>query len=290
MVGENGIFIRIFTIDRDILSKAIRRFYLQKPQFLVKKKHFLPLKRNIILPLTSSTIRKTRMKILLLTCACLILMSCQGNTQQQVSLKTTKDSVSYSLGMDIGKNLKTQKLDVDAAIIAKGMQDYIDSTKLMITPDQSEKVLTAWRMDLMKKQQEEAAVKGEQAKKDGEKFLTENGKKEGVKTTASGLQYKIERLGTGPKPTAEQTVSVDYKGTLLDGTEFDNSYKSGKPAEYPVNGFAPGFAEALQLMSVGSKYTIYIPSELAYGERGAGQVIPPNSTLIFEVELLAIKK
>ena len=230
------------------------------------------------------------MKILLLTCACLILMSCQGNTQQQVSLKSTKDSVSYSLGMDIGKNMKAQKLDVDAAIIAKGMQDYIDSTHLMLTPDQSTQVLTAWRMELMKKQQAEAAVKGEQAKKDGEKFLAENGKKEGVKTTASGLQYKVDKMGTGPKPTADQTVTINYKGTLLDGTEFDNSFKRGEPTTYPVNRFAPGFAEGLQLMPVGSKFTLYIPSALAYGEQGAGQVIPPNATLIFEIDLLDIKK
>ena len=230
------------------------------------------------------------MKTFLLACACLILMSCQGNTQQQVSLKTNRDSVSYSLGMDIGKNMKAQKLDVDAALIAKGLQDYIDSTHLLLTPDKSEACLTTWRMDLSKKLQADAAVKGEQNKKDGDAFMSANKTKEGVKTTATGLQYKVDKMGTGPTPTKEQTVSVNYRGTLLDGTEFDNSYKRGTPATFPLNGVIPGWTEGLQLMPVGSKFTFYIPSELAYGERGAGATIPPNATLIFEVELLEIKK
>ncbi len=230
------------------------------------------------------------MKTLILACACLVLMSCQSNTQQQASLKTNKDSVSYSLGMDIGKNIKSQKLDVDAAVIAQGLKDYFDSTKLQLTPEQQQQVITAWRTQLMKQQQAEAAAAGEKAKAEGEKFLADNKTKEGVKTTASGLQYKIDKLGTGAKPTAEQTVTVNYRGTLLDGTEFDNSYKRGEPATFPLNGVISGWTEGLQLMPVGSKFTFYIPSEMAYGERGAGQQIPPYSVLVFEVELLEIKK
>ncbi|TAK54517.1 MAG: FKBP-type peptidyl-prolyl cis-trans isomerase, partial [Bacteroidetes bacterium] len=208
---------------------------------------------------------------------------------QKAELKSTKDSVSYGLGMDIGKNIKTQKLDVDGAIIAQALQDYLDSAKLSLTEEQSQAVLAAWRMGLMKKQQEEAAAQGEKNKKEGETFLEENKKKEGVVTLPSGLQYKVMKSGSGPKPTATQTVTVHYKGTLIDGTEFSSSYTNGEPITMPLSQFIPGWSEGLQLMSVGSKYTLYIPAGLGYGERGAGGAVPPNATLIFEVELLEIK-
>lgn len=132
--------------------------------------------------------------------------------------------------------------------------------------------------------------KSEAAKADGVKFLEENKKKEGVQTTASGIQYKVNTMGTGPKPLATDRVKVHYTGKLIDGTVFDSSVERGEPAVFPLNGVIPGWTEALQLMPVGSKWTIYLPSDLAYGERGAGQQIPPHSTLIFEVELISIEK
>ncbi|MBI3194496.1 MAG: FKBP-type peptidyl-prolyl cis-trans isomerase [Ignavibacteriae bacterium] len=229
------------------------------------------------------------MKILWLACASLILMACQSNTQQQVEIKSNKDSVSYSLGMDIGRNIKAQALDVDTKIIAQGLMDFFDSTKLLLKDEQAQQCLTTWRMALMQKQQAEAAVKGEENIKKGVEFLEENKKKEGVVTTASGLQYKVIKEGSGAKPTADKTVTVHYTGTLIDGTKFDSSVERGEPATFPLNGVIPGWTEGLQHMTVGSKYMLYIPAELGYGERGAGQSVPPNATLIFEVELLEIK-
>lgn len=230
------------------------------------------------------------MKTLFLTCACLIFMACQSNTQQQVNLKTTKDSVSYSLGMDIGNNIKTQKLDVDIAVMAKGLQDYFDSAHHVLKVEQCQQILSVWRTELMKKQQAEVAIQGEKNKKDGETFLAENKTKEGVVVLPSGLQYKVLKEGNGPKPTAEQSVSVNFTGTLIDGTEFENSYKQGQPVTFQLRGVIAGWTEGLQLMSVGAKYKFYIPPELGFGERGTGGSVPPNATLIFEVELLDIIK
>ncbi len=229
------------------------------------------------------------MKYVWISVLCACLMACQGNTQNKAQLKTSKDSVSYSIGMNIGQNLKAQMVDVDPMIVGQGIKDILDSSKTLMTEDQAKDCMMAFQKTMMAKQEEKMKVDGEKNKTAGAAFLAENKAKQGVITLPDGLQYKVDKMGTGKKPDSTSTVSVNYIGKLLDGTEFDNSYKRGQPAEFPVRGVIRGWTEALQLMPVGSKWTLYIPSELAYGERGAGGAIPPNATLIFEVELLGIK-
>lgn len=216
-------------------------------------------------------------------------MACQGNTQNKSEMKTQKDSVSYGIGMNIGKDMKRQSIDVDPDLIAQGIKDAISGGKALMTEDQQRDVMTSFQKTLMAQREAKAKEAGEKNKKDGEAFLAANKTKDGVKTTASGLQYKVLKMGDGKKPQATDKVSVNYSGRLIDSTEFDSSYKRGQPTEYPVSGFIKGWIEALQMMPVGSKWELYIPSDLAYGERGNGQIIGPNATLIFELELLAIK-
>ena len=208
---------------------------------------------------------------------------------QDVTLKNQKDRLSYSIGMDIGMTLKNQSIDVDPAIVARGIKDSISGQNPLMTEQEMRETINTFQKEMMAKQQEVAKQQGEKNKKEGEAFLVENKKKEGVKTLPSGLQYKVIKAGTGKKPKAADTVTTNYRGTLIDGTEFDSSYKRGKPATFPVNGVIPGWTEALQLMEEGAKWQLFVPSNLAYGERGAGGQIGPNATLIFEVELLAIK-
>ena len=217
------------------------------------------------------------------------IMACQGNTQEQAHIKSFKDSISYSIGMNIGKDLKHQSIEIDPDVLAQAIKDVIADRKLLLTDDQVRSCMGSLQKEVMAKQDQKNKVEGDKNMKEGQAFLATNKTKEGIKVTASGLQYKVLKEGTGPKPTATQTVSVHYRGTLLDGTEFDSSIKRGQPAEFPVNGVIKGWTEALQLMPVGSKWQLFIPPDLAYGPQGAGGTIGPNATLIFEVELLAIK-
>lgn len=218
-----------------------------------------------------------------------LLLACQGNTQNKAELKTTQDSVSYIIGVSIGKNLKAQKVEVSLDQLARGIKDATDSSTLLINDEQAQAIMSAFQQRMMDQQEAEAHAAGEVHRKEGQAFLEENKKKAGVKVTASGLQYKVIKMGTGPKPKADQTVSVHYKGMTIDGKEFDSSYKRGEPVTFGVGQVIKGWTEALQMMPVGSKWELYIPAELAYGDRGAGQTIPPGATLIFEVELLGIK-
>jgi FKBP-type peptidyl-prolyl cis-trans isomerase FklB len=204
--------------------------------------------------------------------------------EKSAQLKDQKDKVSYSIGMQIGFNLGRQKVDINTDVLAAGIKDAI-AGKPQLTPDQVKEIMETFEKDMEKKQKEA----GEKNKAEGTKFLEENKKKEGVKTTASGLQYKALKEGTGAQPKATDTVTVNYRGTLINGTEFDSSYKRGQPATFPVNGVIKGWSEALQLMKAGSKYQLFIPASLAYGERAVGGDIGPNSTLIFEVDLLEVK-
>src|SRR5947208_3847316 len=199
-------------------------------------------------------------------------------------LKDQKDKVSYSIGMQIGFNLGRQKVDVNPDVLAAGIKDAI-AGKPQLTPDQVKDIMAQFEKDMEQKQKQ----LGEKNKTEGTKYLEENKKKAGVKTTASGLQYKVVKDGTGAQPKATDMVTVNYRGTLIDGTEFDSSYKRGQPATFPVSGVIPGWSEALQLMKVGSKYQLFVPSNLAYGERSVGPDIGANSTLLFEVELLDAK-
>jgi FKBP-type peptidyl-prolyl cis-trans isomerase FklB len=205
-------------------------------------------------------------------------------------LNSQKKKVSYAIGLDIGQNFKARAIDIDTDILVQGFRDAQGTGKPLLTPDEIQKVMNQFQQDMMKVEQEKRMAQGQGNKAKEEAFLKENAKKPGVKVTASGLQYKVIKEGSGPLPKESDTVKVHYRGTLLDGTEFDSSYKRNQPAVFQLKGVIKGWTEALQLMKVGSKYQIFLPSNLAYGERGAGQVIGPNATLIFDVELLGIEK
>ncbi len=210
--------------------------------------------------------------------------------QSNPALPTQKDKVSYAIGMNIGTNLKRQSVDADPKLLERGLEDALGGGKTLLSEDEARATLTEFQNDMRKKQQEKMQQAGEANKKEGDAFLAANKSKEGVVTLPSGLQYKIISAGAGPKPTASDSVVCNYRGTLIDGKEFDSSYKRGQPATFPVGGVIKGWTEALQLMPVGSKWQLFVPSSLAYGERGSGGDIGPNSTLIFEVELLSIQK
>jgi len=209
--------------------------------------------------------------------------------EEQSALKSEKDKISYIIGLDIGSNLKKQGADIDPDTFLKGLKDGLSGNKSLLSENEIREVTTAFRQEMAKKQAEEAKKLAEKNKKEGEAFLEENKKKEGVKTLPSGLQYKVITEGSGKSPKESDTVTVNYRGTFLDGTEFDSSYKRGEPATFPVKGVIAGWVEALPLMKEGAKWQLFIPSGLAYGETGAGGAIGPNATLIFEVELISIK-
>ncbi|HKM79374.1 MAG TPA: FKBP-type peptidyl-prolyl cis-trans isomerase [Candidatus Acidoferrum sp.] len=219
-----------------------------------------------------------------------------AKTPATLTLTTPKDKASYAIGVNIGKSLRRDSVDVDPAILSQGLKDGFGGGKTLLTDEESKAVLSALQAEMKqkqeemrKKQEEIAKAQGEVNKKQGADFLAENKTKEGVVTLPSGLQYKILQQGTGPKPTAKDTVVCNYRGTLVDGKEFDSSAKHGQPATFPVGQVIKGWTEALQLMPVGSKWQIFMPPDLAYGERSMGPDITPYSTLIFEVELLSIK-
>jgi len=205
-----------------------------------------------------------------------------------LTLKTPKDKASYAIGMNIGKSIHKDSVDIDLSILMRGIKDSMKDGKTLLTDDEAKAALTALQAEMRKKQEEKMLVQAESNKKAGEAFLADNKTKDGVVTLPSGLQYKILREGTGPKPATTDTVVCNYKGTLLDNTEFDSSYKRGQPATFPVSGVIKGWTEALQLMSVGSKWELFIPSDLAYGVPGRPG-IGPNATLVFEVELMSIQ-
>jgi len=207
-----------------------------------------------------------------------------------MTLTTQKDKLSYAIGMNIGQGMKKDGVDVDPRILEQGLKDALAGTKPLMTDAEAQTVMTEFRTAMMKKKQEEAQRVSESNKQAGQQFLAANKSKEGVVTLPSGLQYKILKEGTGPKPAATDTVTVNYRGTLIDGTEFDSSYKRNEPTTFGVNQVIKGWTEALQLMPVGSKWQLFIPSDLAYGERSPGAEIGPNSTLIFDVELVSIKE
>jgi len=245
-------------------------------------------------------------KSLLLTALCVLAAaSCYSQKKKdkkdknEISLNNKADSISYSLGVSTGQNVKSQGLDsINAEVIARAIRDVYSSNKLLISPDEANKILSDYFKNIQGK-------KGEVAKVAGKKFLDENKTKPGVVTLPSGLQYMVIKEGVidksamtdtvntpvlKNKPALTDKVTTHYHGTLIDGTVFDSSVQRGQPASFPVNGVIKGWTEALQLMTVGSKWKLFIPYELAYGEKGAGKMIGPFTTLIFEVELISIDK
>ena len=207
-----------------------------------------------------------------------------------VALTTQKQKNSYALGMNVGTGMRKQGLDktVDPALVARGLRDALSGTKTQMTEDEMKASIQLLAGEVRAAQDAKAKEAGAVSRKEGDEFLAGNKSKDGVKVLPDGLQYKVLTEGSGPKPSASDTVTVNYRGTLINGTEFDSSYKRGQPASFQVGGVIKGWTEALQLMPVGSKWQLFIPPDLAYGDRGAGGDIGPGQTLIFEVELLSI--
>lgn len=220
------------------------------------------------------------------------IAACQDAKVERSDLKTQKDSISYAIGLNIGQSIKKDDVEINQNALTQGLKDAMekDSAYLITTTD-VQNLMSALQQNLMEKANSKMKVEGEKNKKEGEAFLAENSKKEGVKTLPNGLQYKVLVSGNGPTPKETDKVKTHYRGTLINGTEFDNSYKRGEPAVFGVNQVIKGWTEALQMMKVGDKWQLFVPSDLAYGPNGAGNgQIPPNATLIFEVELLGIEK
>jgi FKBP-type peptidyl-prolyl cis-trans isomerase FklB len=204
-------------------------------------------------------------------------------------LKHKEDKLSYALGLNIGNSFKQQSIEIKHDIFLKGIKDAFAGGKQLLSDDEVREIMVVLNKELSEKKAEAMKKLAEKNKEDAVSFFAENKKQEGVKTLASGLQYKIITEGKGKNPKATDTVTVHYRGTLIDGKEFDSSYRRGEPATFPVNGVIAGWTEALQLMKAGAKWQIFIPSNLAYEEKGIGNVIGPNAALIFEVELISVK-
>jgi len=230
-------------------------------------------------------------KILVITfagiMACSAVLTGSGCREKKIS--STKDKVSYSIGYDIGSNFRKQSMDIDAGAMAVGVRDALKGDGAKLNEQERREVMMTYQKEMQEKMAVERSGMSDKNTKEGETFLEENRLKAGVNVTASGLQYRVLKQGTGPKPSATDKVKVHYEGKLIDGTVFDSSYQRGEPISFPLNGVIKGWTEGLQLMPVGSKYELFIPSELAYGTRGAGAQIGPNATLIFTVELLGIE-
>lgn len=206
------------------------------------------------------------------------------------TLSSDLDKLSYSIGADLGKNFKKQGIEVSPAAMIKGLQDGINGTPLQLTPDQMKEVLGKFQKELMAKRSADLNKKGDENKIKGDAYMTENKSKQGVVTLPSGLQYKVIEAGKGAKPGKEDTVTVDYTGTLINGQVFDSSEKTGKPATFKVSQVIPGWTEALQLMPEGSTWEVVVPASLAYGNRSMGGPIGPNETLLFKIHLISVSK
>jgi FKBP-type peptidyl-prolyl cis-trans isomerase len=205
-------------------------------------------------------------------------------------LASQRSKISYILGTNIGRNIKRDELELDLDALTAGIKDAVTGNQSRLSDEEAKAAMDKFEKEMQAKQEKSDADKGGKNTTEGNEFLAKNAKREGVVTTASGLQYEVLKKGVGPKPKATDTVKVHYHGTLIDGKVFDSSVERGQPATFGVSQVIPGWVEAIQLMPVGSKWKLFIPSKLAYGERGFGEDIGPNATLIFEVELLGIEK
>lgn len=206
-------------------------------------------------------------------------------------LETQKDKVSFCIGYDIGKTFVQQSIDIDSDIFLKGIKSALTGENMLMTTEEMQNTMMIFQADMKSKYMEQLKKIAEKNLKEGEEFLSKNKTREGIKVLADGLQYKVITEGSGECPKDTDTITINYKGTLIDGTEFDSSYKRGQPAKFSLigAGVIKGWSEALPMMKVGSKWELYVPANLAYGERGAGQSIGPNSALVFEMELLSIE-
>jgi FKBP-type peptidyl-prolyl cis-trans isomerase len=218
----------------------------------------------------------------------LFVFTMNAMAQEKGPPKDKKEKTGYSIGVNIGQDMKRYSIEIDADMVAQGLKD-VYAGKMKLSDEEMRSTLADLNKEMQGKENERMKILGEKNKKEGETFINLNAKASGVVKLPSGLQYKIIKEGTGKIPKATDTVVVHYKGTLIDGTEFDSSFKRNQPLEFKVNGVIPGWTEILQKMKTGSKYAVYIPSNLAYGERGNGPVIGPNAVLVFEIELLAVK-
>jgi FKBP-type peptidyl-prolyl cis-trans isomerase len=223
------------------------------------------------------------------------LLAVQAGAGEAPALSTGKEKASYAIGVETARGIRQGEIEVDPDLLVKGLRDGLSGEKLLMTEPDIQAARNALQKEQIRKtaaqrqkREKERVAVAEENRKEGSAFLAKNGKKEGVVTRPSGLQYEVLEAGEGPRPTLADTVECHYRGTLIDGTVFDSSYDRGKPAAFPVKGVIPGWTEALKLMSVGSKWRLFVPAGLAYGERGAGRQIGPNAALVFEVELLRI--
>jgi len=229
-------------------------------------------------------------KVLIIAATAVLLIGCDQDAPKEVALDTEKARFSYIMGQDVGTSLRQMGDDIDADAFTEAFRATLKGDAARISAEEAGKIKQAFFQKKQQEEQAKMAASGEANKASGTAFLEANKQKDGMSTTSSGLQYEVLTPADGAKPVATDTVKVHYKGTLIDGTEFDSSYARGEPATFPLNRVIPGWTEGVQLMSVGSKYRLFVPSELGYGERGAGPKIGPNSALIFEVELLEIVK
>jgi FKBP-type peptidyl-prolyl cis-trans isomerase FklB len=219
----------------------------------------------------------------------LVALPALASAQEAPALATGKDRLSYAMGMDLGSQLKTRSVDIDPAVFGRGLADALSGSKTLLTAEEAKAVITELQKAMIVKRAEAARLAGEKNRQEGAAFLAANGAKEGVVTLPSGLQYRVLTTGSGPKPTLEDTVVCQYRLSLAGGSEVDSSYERGQPFTIPVKSAIKGWTEVLQLMTVGSKWQVFVPPSLGYGERGAGAEIGPNATLVFEIELAAIK-
>ena len=225
------------------------------------------------------------MKLQTAAILCLLVLTGVGYAADDLTLSTQKDKVSYIIGTQLGNNIKRQPIEVDADIVTKGLKDALSGAKPRLTDQQISEVMAASMREILDKRR----LVADRNKKDGEAFLAENKKRAGVTVLPDGLQYKVIKAGTGTSPKSTDTVMVNYRGAFIDGTDFDSSYKRGQPATFPLSAAMRGWVEALQLMKTGSKWELFVPSELGYGEQGNGPV-GPNMTLVFDIELLSVNE
>jgi FKBP-type peptidyl-prolyl cis-trans isomerase FklB len=218
------------------------------------------------------------------------LAGCQSTGEKNVKLETQQDKVSYSIGLNIGQSLKRDSIAISPEAFLRGVMDAgADSAGRLMNDQEIQATMTAFQDSMRSRQMAQMKVEADKNQAAGDAFLAENGRKPGVVTLPSGLQYRVITEGKGKTPIASSTVRTHYRGRLLDGTEFDSSFKRGEPAQFQVNGVIAGWTQALQMMKEGSKWELFIPPALGYGEAGAGGVIPPNATLIFEIELIEVQ-